>query len=254
MSKKSSIFSLFLAVIAVSFWLTNPIPQNLAYHDFADQRTILGIQNFWNVLSNLPIFFIGIYGLRIRLIDWEKRPAGLLDWIPLMMSFGIFATSLGSAYYHFSPSNDTLLWDRLPMTLVFMSLMSLVFLDTLGVQVGARAFIFGIPFGIFSVLYWHFSEKMGQGDLRFYGLVQFFPLFSAPFLMFIYRKKITYFRLLVFVLAWYSIAKMGEHFDKPIFDALGFMSGHTIKHFCAAVSLFFSVKILEHRFPKTGLT
>ena len=31
-----------------------PIPQDQAYHQFADHRTLLGIPNFWNVVSNVP--------------------------------------------------------------------------------------------------------------------------------------------------------------------------------------------------------
>ena len=30
------------------------IPQDQAYHLFADQRVLVGIPNFWNVVSNIP--------------------------------------------------------------------------------------------------------------------------------------------------------------------------------------------------------
>ena len=35
-------------------WLAGPVPQDPAYHCFADGRPLLGIPNFWNVLTNLP--------------------------------------------------------------------------------------------------------------------------------------------------------------------------------------------------------
>jgi hypothetical protein len=35
--------------------LLPPISQDQSYHQFADQRTILGIPNFWNVVSNFPL-------------------------------------------------------------------------------------------------------------------------------------------------------------------------------------------------------
>jgi hypothetical protein len=40
-----------------------PMPQPLAYHDMADQRSLLGIPNALNVLSNLPFAIVGVLGL-----------------------------------------------------------------------------------------------------------------------------------------------------------------------------------------------
>ena len=40
------------------------IPQDQHYHQFADQRALLGIPNFWNVVSNIPFIAIGAVGLR----------------------------------------------------------------------------------------------------------------------------------------------------------------------------------------------
>ena len=39
-----------------------PLLQDQAYHQFADQRELFGIPNFWNVVSNLP-FAVGAVGL-----------------------------------------------------------------------------------------------------------------------------------------------------------------------------------------------
>src|SRR6201987_2903758 len=43
--------------------LLPPIAQAPTYHQFADQRTLLGIPNFWNVVSNLPFVLVGAVGL-----------------------------------------------------------------------------------------------------------------------------------------------------------------------------------------------
>jgi len=46
-----------LTVVSLSaLLLVPPITQDQNYHDFADQRTLLGIPNFWNVVSNLPLY------------------------------------------------------------------------------------------------------------------------------------------------------------------------------------------------------
>ena len=52
------IFLVFLIFVGVLLFL-NPLAQDLEYHDFGDQRMIFGIPNFWNVMSNLPLFFPG---------------------------------------------------------------------------------------------------------------------------------------------------------------------------------------------------
>ena len=57
----------FLGLIAASLGallLLPPILQDQSYHRFADKRTLLGVQNFWNVVSNFPFIAIGAVGLR----------------------------------------------------------------------------------------------------------------------------------------------------------------------------------------------
>jgi hypothetical protein len=40
-----------------------PLLQDQSYHQFADQRELFGIPNFWNVVSNLPFIAVGAVGL-----------------------------------------------------------------------------------------------------------------------------------------------------------------------------------------------
>ncbi len=91
------------------------IPQDQSYHDFADQRTLLGTPNFWNVISNFPFVPIGVVGLW----QFRRHPA------TIVLFLGIFLTGFGSAYYHWNPNDRTLLWDRLPIALGFMAILSL---------------------------------------------------------------------------------------------------------------------------------
>jgi hypothetical protein len=108
--------------IAVLAFRLPPIPQPASYHQFADQRPWLGIPNFRDVASNLAFAVVGLAGLWFLLkpgkltnafIDHrERRPY-------LVAFFGLLLTAFGSAYYHLAPSNARLIWDRLPMTIVF---------------------------------------------------------------------------------------------------------------------------------------
>lgn len=240
--------ALFFVSVGILF-LQKPIPQVLTYHAFADARTMFGIPNFWNVVSNFPFFLIGIYGIREALRTWDLRNTLTLRALPLVLSIGIFATSFGSAYYHWSPDNDTLVWDRLPMTLMFMALFSLVVYDFCGEKVGERTFWLSILFGVGSVVYWNWTEANGEGDLRPYALVQFFPLLALPFLFIFFPKKVTYGKYILGTFVFYMLAKICEYADAAIFEMTGqIWSGHTIKHLLAGVALCYVVKLLdEHK-------
>lgn len=52
-----------IASLAVFFLFVPPIPQNQAYHEFADTRAFGGIPNFCNVASNVPFGLFGIVDL-----------------------------------------------------------------------------------------------------------------------------------------------------------------------------------------------
>jgi len=131
--KRTQVFfcvAIFMAFIMV-LWLNGPVPQDPAYNNFADQRTILGIDNFWNVIGNVPMLFLGLYGFVLALRNLSKRADFTAQWIPVVLVFGIFITSFGSAYYHYALDNQTHVWDRLPMTLMFMPVFSLLIYDLL---------------------------------------------------------------------------------------------------------------------------
>ena len=93
-----------------------PIAQNQAYHDFADRGQFLGIPNLFAVISNIPFLLVGIAGLRYC------RSSLLLSYRLAWVIFfaGVAIISAGSAWYHLNPNNDTLVWDRLPMTIAFI--------------------------------------------------------------------------------------------------------------------------------------
>lgn len=231
------VLALVTAVSAIAIFSMDPIPQDPSYHQFADDRALFGIPNFQNVMSNLPFLLIGGAGLlllRRRLV----RPGDLEEvsetaaWLFLFL--GILLTTFGSAWYHLRPDNSSLVWDRLPMTLGFMGF----FAGIIGERIGQRAYrlllwpLLGI--GVASVLVWYAGEVHGAGDLRLYALVQFFPLLLIPLLMAFYQPRYTGGVWVFVALAAYAAAKAFEHYDHEIYRALGFVSGHPLKHLAAA--------------------
>ena len=115
--------------------------------------------------------------------------------------------------------------------------------STLACLIGA---IVLIAAGAASLVYWDWTESQGRGDLRFYGLVQFYPMFALPAIMVLFRRhRYTVGRYLLWVVLWYALSKIFEHLDHEVFDLLGrTISGHTLKHVTAAVSTFVVLRML----------
>lgn len=241
---KPIVLALILLASLTALVAIGPIPQNLDYHNFADKRLLLNIPNFWDVLSNLAFLAVGCFAVWTGVQNWSKRPDLTAKLIPVVLSLGMVIVCFGSAYYHWSPNNQTLVWGRIPMTLIFMPLFSLIVYDFLGKKIGTAVFWLSVPLGIASVLYWQFTETIGQGDLRPYFFVQFFPMVVVPLILWLYPKKTPYVRYIVLLLLCYVLAKVCEHFDDAIFEYLQFWSGHTLKHFLSAVSLFYALKLV----------
>ena len=172
------------------------IAQDPAYHAFADGRPFLGVPNFLNVASNFPFLVVGALGLgflaRDRRSGGSRAFATPDDRRPYWPFFvGIGLTAFGSAYYHWRPSNATLFWDRLPMTIGFMALLASVIGERISRRAGARLLWPLIVAGAASALYWHVTEQQGAGDLRPYGLVQFGSLVLVPLILALFPARYT---------------------------------------------------------------
>lgn len=209
-SQRSRILILAASIAIIVFLIfAPPLPQSQSYHDFADRRTILGIPNFWDVISNVPFLAVGLMGLA-RFRDEASR----------ILFFGVFFTAFGSAYYHLAPDNARLFWDRVPMTIAFMSLFALAINQRkLAVPL--------VLFGVISVVWWRVTD-----NLWLYGLVQFGTM-TALFVIAARREP-----GLWPVFIFYGLSKITEHFDKQIYSIFP-LSGHTIKHLLAGVAAWY---------------
>jgi len=230
----------------------------------------------------------------------DEREA--VAWIICFL--GTAGVSLGSAYYHWKPNNKRLVWDRLPMTVSFMTIQFILFCETVGVgfaiDSAPNLLASLILCGFSSVVYWSVFN-----DLTFYKAVQFVPQLLCPFLLIAFQPRYTMseyvcrakpaerasrvnektrsdatsiiatlrslrrtkrrvlllprersdefccFLLLkltlcinnnryyVYGLMWYAMAKVTENKDKVIYKLTKeTISGHTLKHLCAAMALY----------------
>ncbi len=153
-------------------------------------------------------------------------------------------TALGSSYYHLNPDNKTLFWDRLPMTIVFISFFSAIICEYLNQDTGRKILLPFLIFGLISVVYWHVTEEMGMGDLRLYILVQFLPMILIPLIITIYKPMNTQKRFVILGLVFYCLSKISELLDVFIFQCSeNIISGHSAKHVLAALGAFFIMKM-----------
>ena len=212
----------------------NPFAQDPAYHAFADSRTLLGIPNFWNVVSNLPLLIVGAWGL--ILVANKPQFAQSLPFVWAAFFCGLLLTAFGSGYYHLGPDNASLAWDRVAMTIGFMGLFTLVIGEYLSVAWANRLLLPLLLIGVGSVYYWLWTEKHGVGDLRPFGLVQFLPMLLVPLIMLLRRGRSDLTPWLIGMIVFYAGAKIVEYYDAPIYAAAGLMSGHALKHVLAALA------------------
>ena len=215
-----------------------PLLQDPSYHQFADQRELFGIPNFWNVISNLPFIVVGAVGLfRFR------RNA-----ITLILFTGLFLTGFGSAYYHLNPNDSTLFWDRLPMTLCFAAILAAVVEERVDARAGAILLRPLLAIGIFSLLLWRWTD-----DLRLYAWAQFFPFLALMLILQLVPPKFTGASYWITAAALYALAKLLEYLDETIFSFGAIVSGHTLKHLAAAAAAFTILRLFQTRQPIYGI-
>jgi hypothetical protein len=223
--------SAVLLLIALVFVFVPPVHQSEAYHHFADQRTLFGIPNFWNVATNLPFLAVSLFGLRAlrsKFRDrWEKAAYAIV-------LAGAALVAAGSGYYHWNPTSDTLLWDRLPMTVVFMAVFAMI--------LGNRVLLAPLlAIGAASILVWRLT-----GDLRLYGIVQFLPVLAIPLLLWRWPPRYTQIRWVWGMCAFYLLAKLLELGDAAIGRVL-ITGGHPWKHVAAAGALLCFCRWVQRR-------
>lgn len=220
---------LLLAAVAVGAALLllalPPIRQGPRYYIFPDDRTLLGIPYFWNVVSNLPFAVVGALGLA----SFASRPAAFRAAFGALFA-GVFLTAFGSAWYHLAPSAGRLLFDRLPMTIAFAAVFALVVADRVDARAARPVWLTAaIALAAGSALVWYWT-----GDLRPYAFVQGYLLLAVALILVFFPGRDIDGRHLAAALALYLIAKVLEKYDDQIYDRLLFISGHALKHLAAA--------------------
>ncbi len=234
-----------IAVLCIAGLIIHgPIAQDINYHSFADQRTFFSIPNFMNVISNLPFAVVGLLGMRITRKAKEKP----LRHSSFALFQGFLLLTFGSGYYHLFPNNETLVYDRLCMVVIFMSFFAYFIYERIHKINGYRALFLLNIIGIASIISWIITERSGNSDLRWYAMIQFFPLLAIPLILLLFKSSFNPIKEVVIIFICFVLAKFAEAYDKEIFEVLGnTISGHTIKHLLMTAAGFEIIQLFMKR-------
>ncbi len=234
---------------ALAALLLPPFQQPQAFHHFADQRTWFRIPNFLNVISNVGFLLVGLAGLGFL---WNNTAATAhrrfiepSERIPYVVFFlGVLSTGFGSAYYHWRPTDATLVWDRLPMTVAFMSLLAATIAERINQRAGLRLLGPLMLAGAASVAY-----RRWRGNLWPYAVAQYYSILLVGLIIWLFPPRYSRSADLLWVMAIYALAKVAEALDAPILAARRLVSGHTLKHLIAALAVYWVLRMLVKRQP-----
>ena len=232
---RPNIVAYLAGLLVLAMLAYGPIAQPDNYHHFADARGLLGVHGAGDVLSNLGFLLVGAYGL----LRWRRAPPQVVARAPYGVFFAALAlTAAGSAWYHLAPDDARLVWDRLPIALACGALLAA---ELQRAYPGAAWASISLPLlavsALASVVWWSIT-----GDLRPYLLLQVAPPLLIPVLH--WQAGAPMARRAAFALAivLYVLAKLCEVADGAVFEALGVVSGHTLKHLLATAAAFVLVR------------
>ncbi|MBN2338989.1 MAG: alkaline phytoceramidase [Acidobacteria bacterium] len=226
---------------ALGAFLLPPIPQAPGYHAFADGRSLAGVPNALDVLSNLPLVVLGAVGL-VRC-----RRGGDPGRLKALFFATVLLTGIGSSLYHLQPNDDTIVWDRLPLSVMSVALFGAMLAERVSLRAGRIVAWGAVIAGPASVGYWRWSELRGAGDLRPYGYLQLFPVLLIVLLLILRPEGGMRAKTFAAAFGCYAAARAAELLDAPVLAWTGIVSGHTLKHLLAAVAVGYLLALCPSR-------
>ena len=124
-----------------------------------------------------------------------------------------------------------------------MSLLATTIGERISSNAGRLLLLPLVALGVASVVYWKFS-----GDLRLYGLVQYYPLAALPLMVILFPPRYSGTAGLVAMLGFYGLAKLAEGFDRQLAAILP-GGGHPWKHVAATAAMLCYVNMVARRRP-----
>ncbi|HVY05191.1 MAG TPA: hypothetical protein VHB46_04370 [Burkholderiales bacterium] len=221
--------------------------QDARYHEFADTRSLWGMANATDTITNVAFLTVGVMGLAFL---WrEGRAATPRHFIVreemrayLILFLAVTLTAFGSAFYHLAPDNGRLVWDRLPMSLAFAALDAATVAERIRLSAGLRLLAPLTMLGAGSVAWWRLT-----GDLLPYAVAQFGSIGAILVIVMRFRSRYTHAGTMYAVLVCYALAKIAEACDARVYALGHIVSGHSLKHLLAAAAAWLVLDMLRKR-------
>jgi predicted membrane channel-forming protein YqfA (hemolysin III family) len=203
-----------------------------------------------NVVTSVPFLVLGLAGLlRLHIARGRTRTPPDLALVVFLLS--LVMVGMGSVFYHWSPSTDHLLWDRLPIAVclaAFACAMANVYSES---RMGGVLLVPAVLVAVSSVLYWHVSWARGHEDLRPYIAVQVCSAMWAGLVVFSRPAQNAGIAGLRLALIAYTAARISELFQQQIYNASGVDLGHPLKHLLVAFAAFMVLRSLAQASGQT---
>lgn len=198
-------------------------------HPFVDARTLLGVPNAMDVLTNAPLALAGAWGLWVMRRRVWLAATQQAAWV---FFAGLVATGFGSAWYHWAPDATGLVWDRLGMAVTFSGALALAVAERVGQAPARQALRVLLPIAVLSAIL-----PASNGNVLPWAVLQFGGMALIVWLA--QRKPVAGaigIRLGVLI-GLYALAKLLELGDEAVFHATtDAVSGHSLKHLVAALA------------------
>ena len=226
------VLALALLILAVATILLPALPLPQGYHDFVDQRALLGLPNAADVLSNLAFALMAILGWRqLRRVPDSRLDTGRRILVQAFLA-GLLLTTFTSSFYHLAPGDAALAVDRLGIGVAFTGLLGLATADRIRLRAGLILAVV-IALAAPAAAWWnaHNGNMTPWAMLQGGGLLLLLVLAGRRL-----QPGALGFSLLA-VVGWYALAKGLELADAPVFAwSQGLISGHSAKHLVAALA------------------
>jgi hypothetical protein len=147
---------------------------------------------------------------------------------------GVFLTGFSSSYYHWNPNDAGLFWDRLPMSIAFMAILSNVVEERIDAKVGKALLWPLVALGIVSLLV---AADRRPAALRLGAVL---PVSRAAADLLAVRAEVQRHLVLVCRRGLVLLAKVLEYADADLFGG-HIMAGHALKHVAAAAALLSAI-------------
>jgi hypothetical protein len=209
-------------------------------HPFIDARSVLGIPNALDVLSNLPFAVFGLVGLWslhcAPAVHRATRQAASVFFV------GLLLTCCSSGFYHWAPDAWGLAVDRAGMAVAFAGVLGLACAERLSLR--AAQWVWGsvLVAGFLAI-----ALNLTAGVIAPWAVVQFGGIAVVLWMAAQHPLPGALGVRWGVLITWYALAKLLELGDATVFHATGsLVSGHSLKHIAASLAALPVIIALRH--------